>query len=127
MRNLIRSKLVASLLAVAATGIAYPGVAEAAPRDVVVRDEAAAPFSDSCATGRVKAREAVYIRERPYLGPDVGKKLVPKGAVRQCRTNFHTTGDSYRACGAVNSNTWLYVRAADGEWGYSVMSCWDDV
>lgn len=126
MRNFIGSSLVVSLLAVAAVGVAYPGVAVAAPRDAG-QDRAVAPLSDSCATGQVEAREDVYIRERPYLGPGVGKKLAKKGAVLQCREDFQTSGDQYKACGAVNSNAWIYVRAADGEWGYSVMPCWDDV
>ncbi|MBL1104498.1 hypothetical protein JK361_07785 [Streptomyces sp. 5-8] len=122
MRNSLRFRYVASLVAAAALGLAVPGTAGAAHRSAE-----SARFTSGCPTGEVVAVATVYVRTQPKTTAPVLEKVAAHDW-RYCYFDSVKLGDRYDACGHRNANGWIHIATkVDNRWGWSAMTCWNDV
>lgn len=125
VKKAARLRGVASLLAVAAFGLAFPGAASAASDDSR-SSEKIASFSDKCATGWVASKyEGLKIRSEAKNNATV-LEAVGLGVVMRCSKHVYVNGEHYDGCGVYDASAWIIVATSDGDVGYSAMTCWVD-
>ncbi|MFI2761899.1 hypothetical protein ACH5A3_24015 [Streptomyces echinatus] len=122
MRKSPRFRHVATVMALAAIGLAVPGTAEAASRSAK-----SASFNSGCPTGEVVAVASVNVRTEPKTTAPVLERVAARDW-RYCYFDSVKLGGRYDACGHTNANGWIHILSkVDNRWGWSAMTCWNDV